>query len=106
VFTSTLHLSSLMNGKSPLVVVIDFLFCLQAERLGRRNSSAAKLVQAKLVQAATQNEGEGCRLLDLSLSGPSQTICVVRSADVCKMSACNINMEASTPTHNGANASA
>jgi len=45
-------------------------------------------------------EGEGCRLLHPSATGPSQTSFVARLADVCKMSACNMHMQASTSTRN------
>ena len=48
------------------------------------------------------HEGEGRRLLHPCASGPSWTSPVSRLADVCKMSACNMNMQVSFLAHNRA----
>ncbi len=61
-----------------------------------------------LVQAAgkPRHEGEGHRLLHHCASGPSRASCVARLDDVCKMSACSMNMQVCIPVHNRAKAPA
>ena len=86
--------------------------CWTESKISKSNCSLVDLllVPEALVSAVSKaksvNEGESRSLLYPIASGSSGTSFVARLADVCKMSACNMNIQASTPTPNRAKAPA